>query len=107
MPIVESPMAVGMDSPGGDLRSRVRSTPILNRDFIVRGAVGIEHSVAAEYAAAAKVGCTRELRSSLLDDAGLKEHAVDFAEFAAKRTRGFVAKSFYHLLGSAALARAL
>lgn len=47
------------------------------------------------------------MRSSLLDDAGLKEHAVDFAEFAAERPRGFVAKSFYHLLGSAALARAL
>lgn len=41
MPIVDTTMAVGIDSPGVDLRSRVQSMKITNRDFIVGGVVGI------------------------------------------------------------------
>ena len=38
--------------------------------------------------------------ASLLFDAGLKNHAVSFHDFTMEKRRGFVAKSFYHLLST-------
>ena len=99
MAMVDTTMAGGIDSPGGELRSRVQSMPITNRDFIVCGLIGIEHTFAAKHASTTQV-CRRERSTpSLLDDAGLKEHSVEFGEFAANRSKSFAAKSFYHLLG--------
>ena len=72
------------------------------RGVDIHSIILIKHSISAKHIDFIKVANYLILLfvSSLLFEAGLKNQSVSFNEFTMEKRRGFVAKSFYHLLST-------
>lgn len=70
------------------------------RGFVVECFLFVKYSLTPKHSSIAQVCVSKSVENSMFDDAGLKDHPISFNQFTENRKRGFVAKSFYHLLGS-------